>query len=199
MKNKNVIISGRIPKKTIHVYKSKTTGRCWYWTVGFVNEQGQCVGETYFGQADTKREAKQAAKNVPMPTMMKLPTSIKKIISINPPQVDAKIINGYLSEFTVYDSDDQKISFSTEEISQNTALWVFEIDDCFDSSLSEEYELVIAMLKIWRVFKGGVNRETVQNLHNLSDSDFDTIVNRNWNEIKINIDENNNFIWDIII
>lgn len=199
MKKKNVIISGRIPEKIIHVYKSKTTGRCWYWTVGFVNDQGQCVGETYFGQADTKREAKQAAKDVPMPTMMKLSTSIKKLISINPPQVDAKIINGYLSEFTVYDPDDQKISFSTEEISQNTALWIFGIDDCFDSSLSEEYELVIAMLKIWRVFKGGVNRETVQNSHNLSDANFEDIVNRNWNEIIINIDENNNFIWDIIL
>lgn len=48
----------------------------------------------------------------------------------------------------MYNPEGEKIKFSTSEISDNTAYWIFGLD-CFEPNLSERSELVIAMLKIW--------------------------------------------------
>ena len=121
---------------------------------------------------------------------------------LSPPNIDANVIHGDLVEFTIDDpvgNEGDRKKFTTNEIPQNVALWLFGMDCCFDPTLSEKYELVSAMLKVWGVFKGGDNKDTIMDFHEMEPYVFEAIAERQWTEITITLNEENQILhWDLI-
>jgi hypothetical protein len=173
-------------ERSVIIGKSKKTG-WWSWTVYCGNEP--VAG----GSTITKKEAKRQAGQVECDT----PPEIK----IEPPIVSAIVNDGHLFSFEMYCplTEENKNHLVPNDMSENTAFWVFGLD-CYDNSLSKKYELVSAMLKIWNVYKGGDSADTVKTLHNLSDQNFDIISAKTWKKIKLTVNEDENKLyWDIII
>ncbi len=157
---------------------------------------------------DTKSEAKQNARDAVFSILENSGIGFDRTrvsIDITPPDVDATISAGKLTEFTIDDPVDvngngDRKTFTTDEIPQNVAVWLFEVDCCFDPTLSEKYELVSGMLKVWGIFRGGDDQESVMELHNMEQYVFDAIVDRKWTEITITVNEDSEILhWDVII
>ncbi|MDR1878127.1 MAG: hypothetical protein LBQ64_01010 [Bacteroidales bacterium] len=172
--------------KNVNIYRSRATG-WWHWDV-FCDEEKIAEGNT-----NSKREARRQARAVDCYT--------PPIIKIAPPEISAIVGDGHLQSFKMfcpYMEEDKEHSVP-EEMSENTAFWVFGLD-CFDIKLSEQYELVSAMLKVWGVYKGGDSADTVKSLHNLSDQNFDIIAAKTWKTITINISEDESSLsWNITL
>jgi hypothetical protein len=190
----------REPRKEIKVERSKTTG-WWTWEANWYDENGEWMCGTG-GHGSSKSDAKRQRKNAECPCCdsSKLAAKIENVkkIFIEPPLVDAEVVNGYLCNFSMYNPEGEKIKFSTSEISDNTAYWIFGLD-CFEPNLSERSELVIAMLKIWGVYRRGKDKKAIMEIHNLTEEYFDIIADKSWSNINIKFDEEDNMYWDIIV
>lgn len=189
------------PRKEINIRKNNGNAYSWYWLVEWYDEDGNLLNWTE-GWTYSKKDAKKAAKEAEYPGPRNSKATIKmdpvKKVSIEPPYVDAEVVNGYLCNFSMYNPEGEKIKFSTSEISDNTAYWVFGLD-CFDPKLTERSELVIAMLKIWGVYRGGKDKKAIMEIHNLTEEYFDIIADKSWSNINIKFDEEDNMYWDITI
>ncbi len=183
------------PRKEINIRRSQSTG-WWTWQAEWYDESGEWMcGLDGYGA--NKSDAKRRARNAECPCCKKSKSTTKKIF-IDPPYVDAEVINGYLCNFSIHNPENKKVKFSTSEISDNTAYWLFGLD-CFESDLSEKSELVIAILKIWGVYKGGKEKKAIIKKHNLTDKYFDIIANKSWSNINIIFDEEDNMHWNITV
>lgn len=185
------------PKKEIVIERSKKTG-WWTWRADWYNESDEWMCGTE-GYGSSKRDARRRGKDAECPCCdnLKVANPLKKI-SIEPPFIDVEVVNGYLCNFTTYNTIGEKIKFSTSEISDNVAYWFFGID-CFDNTLSKKSDIVIAMLKIWGVYKGGKTQIAICKIHNLSDKYFNIIADKTWKTINIKFDEKDNLFWHITV
>ena len=66
----------------------------------------------------------------------------------------------------------------TNEINLDQFLWYIGMD-CIQGDLSS-IDKAIAQLKIWDVFKGGSDRASIEQQHNLTSGDYDKLVARMW-------------------
>jgi hypothetical protein len=161
-----------------------------------------CDGERKFsGVANTKREAKDAAKY----HITKNGGTIKstsgnsgnggvyvtedgKIYSVNitPPAVNASIVNGQLDNFEIINIwTDEFHRFTIDEILENELFWLTGL--CFyDKTLSQQHELVVAQLKAWHVYLGGNAITEILSLHNLTAEQFESLSTKSWNAVTIN-------------
>jgi len=184
------------PRKEILIRRSRTTG-WWVWEVSWYDNEGTWITGT-MGYASSKKEARIMAKNADIPRGNHSKKALIKKTFIEPPFVDAEVVNGYLCSFSMYSANMEKVKFSTSEISDNTAYWVFGLD-CFEPDLSERSEQVIAMLKIWGVYRGGKDKKSILKTNNLSERDYNIIADKLWNEIKIEYDEGYNMHWTVTV
>lgn len=190
------------PKTEIKVERTNTT-YSWYWAVVWYDEDGNEIGFCY-GYENSKREArkeaKEASKGDPCypeqkKRAVKADPTVSVKIHILPPHIDAKVINGHLAYFSIENPQGKRVVFSTHDISENTAFWVFGMD-CFDPELSTKAELVAAMLKIWGVYVHGEESEKeLKRIHQLSDEHFAIIAEKRWNQITIECYEDGSFNW----
>ncbi len=182
----------RILKVTAHRNPSPTGwGDKWVGVARVVDENG--FEHNHKGYGDTKSEAKRNAINAVFSILENSGIGFDRdsvIVDITSPNIDAKVEAGRLVEFTMDDpvgNEGDRKTFTTEYIPQNAAFWLFGMECCFDSTLSEKYELVSTMLKVWGVFRGGDSQDSVMALHNMSFEIFEAIAKREWTEITMTI------------
>lgn len=86
--------------------------------------------------------------------------------------------------------------FSVLELTENIFYWIVGSDK-YCEEVSNDEEKVIAILKIWGIYKGGYAKNTIKETHNLTEQGFDKLKNKEWYGIKITIsDEDGSLSWD---
>jgi len=160
-------------KKIVTIKRSKETG-WWRWSVDCYDGNGQFLGSES-GAANSKRAAKNQAGGV----------ACGVNIVIMPPKINATIINGRMAYFEMINPwTEQFHTLIASEVSENELFWIAGIG-CYDDSLSSSLKRVVAMLKVWDVYLGGDSEKGVQELHDLSDEEFDIISEKTWTSVEI--------------
>lgn len=118
-----------------------------------------CKDGPKVGMAPSKHEARKQAK-----------AACKGNAVITPPNVDVIGIRGYLSSFTVEALDGTSNEFSAEEINQKAFSFFFGMP-CAKEEKIEDAEKLITILKIWGIYRGGLNIKTIMKIHNMSTDD----------------------------
>lgn len=136
--------------------------------------------------ADAKKEAKAACTS--------RIASDKDTFDIIPPLVNAVMYRGYLSHFTAENLDGKSITFSVEEIRQSECLWFFGLPCAAYEHISPARK-AITILKIWGIYRGGNNVDTIKKLHYLSDDGFIKLINRQYIGLQIIIEDDGRIIW----
>ena len=185
------------PRKEIRISNSNGEN-CWLWRVYWYDENNNWMCSD-MGTATSKREARRQANASECPCCSKLTKDpYKKEITIDPPLINAEVVNGHLCSFEMDNWQGKICKFTTSEIDENTAFWIFGLD-CFDSNVSSPAKLVAAMLKIWGLYRGGNCKKSIMKLHNLNEEQFDMIVKKVWKTIIVKFDEQDNMYWDISV
>ena len=153
----------------------------WKWDV-------YCDGQWVAGCVEeTKRDAKRASNQFTCESISNgsLPSGTNIETIITPPQINASIENGVLSGFDIINPWTQAFHhFTTNDISENELAWIAGL--CFyDSSLSQNYELLRAKLKTWDVYLGGNSMLEIMQIHNLTEVQCNLILSKNWITIDI--------------
>jgi hypothetical protein len=154
--------------------RSDNTG-WWVW---------ECKEGNIGGSAPTKSEARAQARTAC--------SGAGGIVS--PPDVDVVAFRGYLSNFTVKDLNGNSLTFSAEEIKQSEFSFFYGLP-CANDEIIEDTRKVITILKIWGIYRGGLNKEAIQKLHYLSDSDYNILVERKYFGGKIQINDDGEIKW----
>ena len=146
-----------------------------------------CKDHSHEGWSISKDMARKAARK-----------NCKGESCICPPSYDAIIINGYLSSFAVENLFAQKKSFSVGEIPEPIFAYLFGYEAKEDLAYGKypDTDIVVANLKIWGIYKGGVLHKDVMKRHNLDMKQFDMLANHTWNRIILEIYEKGNYHWD---
>lgn len=115
---------------------------------------------------------------------------------VTPPDVNAHVLRGYLASFTVADLDGKKITYSTQEISEAQFAFFFGLP-CGKDEKIDKVDKVIAVLKIWGIYRGGLNAETIKKLHFLSDDDYGKLAERNYFGGSIIVEDDRTIRWNL--
>lgn len=154
--------------------RSRTTG-WWHW---------QCKDGSNEGWSPSKRRARNNAEE-----------SCGIAFILTPPIVEAKFLRGFLSEFSVDNLDDKKQTFSVGEINEGLFLFYFGLECVNEYKLTDE-EKIVTILKIWGIYRGGLNKERIMKLHNLNKEQFNLLAKKDYWGLKIKIDENGKIHWN---
>ena len=144
----------------------------------------------------SKRDAKRRAREQEPPCIPGIPLERGETL-IGPPDIDAQVENGQLVEFSIKNLSGIEHLFTTTDIDQNAALWIFGMN-CFDPDLSEDWELVKALLKVWGLYIGGSTETEIKSQHNLCDDDITLLAHRNWNCIEFICDQAGVYHWNFV-
>lgn len=160
------------------IKKSRTTG-WWRW---------DCKDGSSGGTAITKKDAKEQAKEACSSSGFEL----------TPPKiVHTKYINGYLSSFVSVDLDEKENQFSVGEIEEDSFDFYFGFH-CPTFNDLDPAKRLITLLKIWGIFVHPVFEESaLRTTYNLSDSNFQRLINKDYEVIEVSIDDENQFQWHI--
>ena len=160
--------------KNYTLTKSGTTG-WWIWA---------CKDGSNSGSSTSKKEAKEQGK-----------ANCTSGIIIIPPKFDATYDNGSLSSFAAANLDEVKTTFSAGEINEDLFDFFFGLN-CPTFSDLDETDRCVAVFKIWGVYlKGGVNKPEILLLYNLTEPQFQKIINKDYIDVQITIDDNLNYTW----
>jgi|SRR5690606_18174661 len=115
---------------------------------------------------------------------------------ITPPDVDVVAYRGYLSHFTIEDLDGKRNTFSTEEISQAEFSFFFGMP-CANDEKVEDSRKLITILKIWGLYRGGYNVETIMKLHYLTPDDVKKLITRRYYGGTIIVEDDGTITWKL--
>ncbi len=165
--------------RTVEIHK--LSDGSWRWNV-------YCNGEWIGGNTEeSKRAAKIAAEQCKCDAIENGTASPDDDLetSITPPQINASIINGELVGMDFINPwTNNPQHFTTDDISENELAWIAGL--CFfDPSASQNFELLRAKLKTWDVYIGGDSMTEIMQAHNLTESQCNLILNKNWSTITI--------------
>lgn len=162
--------------KNYTLEKSQTTG-WWMW---------ECADGETGGSAPNKSDARAQARK----------SCVQAAGIIFPPNVDIIAYRGYLASFSVKNLDGKLVTFSTEEISQAKFSFFFGLP-CANDEKIEEVQKVITILKIWGIYRGGLNEESVKKFHFLSTDDYKRLSMRKYYGGKICIEDDDTISWNL--
>ncbi|MBO7491224.1 MAG: hypothetical protein J6T59_02160 [Bacteroidales bacterium] len=135
------------------------------------------------GFARSKKEARQRARE----------NCRDGEANITPPPVDYIVVDGVMTEFTFENLVGDEVTFYASEIPEDIFLYVFGYDKT-DSDLLSKEDVIIAILKIWGVFKSG-GTDVLAN-HNLSEAQGDILFESTWQSIILEIsDDETEYSW----
>lgn len=155
--------------------KSSSTG-WWQWS---------CKDGIGGGSASSKSEAKAQGA-----------AACGSIVILTPPLVDLIAYRGQLASFTIANLDGKSVTFSATEIKETEFSFFFGLPFANDEKV-EDARKVITILKIWGIYRGGQNAESLKKLHNLSDKDYKKLYRRQYFEGKITIQDNGLNTWEL--
>lgn len=158
------------------VSQSSTTG-WWNWS---------CKDGSGSGSSSTKREAKKAGKAA---------CGLANV-DIDPPFFDTEVVQGALSNFTVNDLDGNSVNFPVNDISEEEFNFFFGfVCEEEDNDISEAQKAK-TILRIWGIYRGGNTVSEIQMQHDLSPSDFNKLIAKDYINLEITIEDNEEIIWD---
>jgi hypothetical protein len=143
----------------------------------------RCQDGSHSGNADSKRVAKREAK-----------AACADSFAITPPPIDAQVNQGQLANFSVYNLDGERVSFSSAEISQETFLYVVGMD-CANPKELDSAKIAAAILKIWGVYRGGMNADSIRKRHCLSTKQFDRLVQKKFAGMTLTVNDDGSLTW----
>jgi hypothetical protein len=165
--------------KNYKIEKSKGSG-WWSWN---------CASGSGGGSHPTKKGAKAQAK-------ASCPSGG---IILTPPKYDAEFTDGFLGNFTVINLDDLDITFTPTEIDDEMFEFFFGLT-CEPFIELDEVERFITIFKIWGIYiKGGTTKTELLLLYNLTEPQFQKLINKDYIDVEIFIDDFDNFTWDFPI
>jgi hypothetical protein len=161
--------------KKYKIEKSKTTG-WWVW---------KCKNGSGGGSATTKKLAKeQGQANCPSGAVILIP-----------PSYDADFTNGDLQNFSALNLDNINNSFLSSEINDEMFNFFFGLT-CEAFVNFDEADRLITIFKIWGVYlNGGVTKPELKLFYNLTEDQFQKLINKNYIDVEVFIDDFNNFTW----
>lgn len=152
--------------------RSQTTG-WWHW---------ECKDGSNEGWAPTKSEARNNAK-----------TSCNTSF-ITPPNVNLEANRGYLTKFSCSNLEGVIQTFSVGEINEALFSFFFGLECAKDYNLTAE-EKVVTILKIWGIYRGGITKKRIMELHNLEDEQFARLTKKDYWNLRIEIDDDEKIHW----
>jgi len=148
--------------------KSDTTG-WWVWT---------CSDGSKTGSATTKKQAKKDAKaNCPVAFVL------------DPPDFNAVYTDGSLMDFTVKNLDLVPVQYTTSDISEDEFDFFFGLVCDEDSDCTTRAQKAITILKFWGIYNGGTTEPEIKTNHDMSDTDFQRIIEKDYIGLHIHIDD----------
>jgi hypothetical protein len=160
--------------KNYTLEKSRLTGG-WTWKC----KDGSGSGGPSQNKADAKRDAEA-----------KCGTGFALV----PPEFDAEFTRGYLTKFTAFNLDGERITFSAGEIAEEAFHFFFGLEGTGPSSLTPA-EKAITILKIWGIYRGGATEPQIRKLHHLEKDQFTMLTGRQVEGLSIQIDDNGTIRW----
>jgi hypothetical protein len=159
--------------KTYDLERSKTTGG-WTW---------ECNDGSGSGTAATKSDARADAR-----------AKCGAKVTLTPPDIDAHIVRGHLATFTVSNLDNERVTFSAGEISEQ-AFFYFCGLECAEPDRLTPAEKAITILKIWGIYRGGLTEERIRKLHFLDQNQFSKLVKKQFAGLKILVNDDGTVKW----
>lgn len=159
--------------KTYTVEKSDTTG-WWVW---------QCRDGSALGSATSKSDARSQAR-----------AACGNAFALVPPAVDAQVVGGSLTRFTINNLDNVRRTFDVSEISENAVFYFYGLE-CADPTSLTNAEKAMTILKIWGIYRGGQTEEEISALHFLSRDQFQKLIERKYKGLKIVINDDDTIQW----
>lgn len=163
--------------RRIKITRSSSTG-WWTWTAGSCS-----------GWANTKREARRQAREA-----ISSGNCDCTIIPPNGGVVVNNSLNGESSVVYFPNVDGTMMEYSFDEINENTAMWLLGSCNYIEED-STPAERVVALLKVWGIYRGGLEMSDILLNHQLQEENFLILASKEWNYIIINIDNNENISW----
>jgi hypothetical protein len=155
--------------------KSKVTGE-WVWA---------CKNGLGGGSSSSKELAKDAAKK-----------ACGSGFVLVPPDIDVHIYRGHLATFSVSNLDGDRVTFSAEEISQAAFQAIFGME-IGEREPSKPVDIVVALLKIWGVYRGGVSEEAIRKYHDLTPEIFGRLASKRIEGLTLTIDDDRKLKWTL--
>lgn len=162
--------------KNYDIDRVRTTG-WWSW---------ECTNDVDdYGFESSKSAARSAAKDA---------CGGVSDASFGPPEVEASVKRGFLSDFTVRDLDDKEVTFSVAEINEAEFAFFFGMP-CSRYEEPSDARKAITILKIWGIYQRGSTVEQIKDAHDLNQEQFDKLIAKDYIGLEINIDDEGNFTW----
>jgi len=157
--------------KSYTLEESAVTG-WWVWSCGLKG-----------GSATNKDDAEAAAKKACGDSFV-----------LTPPPVDAQIYRGHLAAFTVQNLERERVTFSAGEVSEDLFQYLFGFANEGAAKL-KPVAIVVALLKIWGIYRGGDSEEAVRNQHALSADVFGRLAKRKFGGLKLAVANDGKLKW----
>ena len=159
--------------KTYDLERSKATGG-WSW---------ECNDGSASGLAATKGDARSDAR-----------AACGAKVTLTPPDVGAQVVRGHLATFTAINLDNERVTFSVGEISEQAFFYYFGLE-CAQPQKLTPAEKAITILKIWGIYRGGLTEEKIRKLHFLDQQQFDRLVKKQYKGLSITLNDDNTIRW----
>lgn len=159
--------------KTYSLDKSAVTG-WWVWS---------CNNGLTGGSATNKEDAKKEAEK-----------ACGSGFVLTPPPIDMRIYRGHLATFTVANLEGERVTFSAGEISGDLFQYLFGAPGATMEGV-QPASAVVALLKMWGIYRGGVGEDAVRKHHALSADMFGRLAKRNFKRIKLTVAEDGQLKW----
>ena len=155
------------------IQKSSTTG-WWDWT---------CNDGSKTGSAVKKRQAKKDAK-----------AACNEAFTLDPPDFNATFTEGELTDFSVKNLDEILVQYTIADISEDEFDFFFGLICDEENDLTTSAQKAMTILKFWGIYNGGTTEEEIKTNHNMSDTDFQRIIEKDYIDLHIHI-ENDIYTW----
>jgi len=157
--------------KTYKLEESALTG-WWVWSCGLKG-----------GSASSKADAEKAAKK-----------ACGDSFALSPPTFDAEFRRGYLTSFTVANLAGERKTFIEGEISGDLFQYLFGMQSSAVSK-PQPAAVVVALLKMMGVYRGGASEEAVKKQHALSAEMFGCLANRKFEGVTLTVADDGRLAW----
>jgi len=157
--------------------ESEATG-WWHW---------ECKDSDKGGSAKSKSDAKDDAQDA---------CGEGNGVITSRPRIDTELIDGHVASFKALDLVGYKKSWSVADIPENEFFWLAGVTEFFHPDKSTKLSRVTTILKVWDIYRGGANEESIKEKHNLDNQKFNKLAAKDWYGLKITIDEDGEIHWD---